>query len=227
MNIKKRITVQYIDEDTDQEYVFEPIENTITLEPNTTDEKSKGEFLLKYLTQDEQPMSPDKWDDDCVFLVHYHQDFWIENEQCPENVLGYIYTGNENKYSKNGAVELLKNYHCFAVDAYIHSGVSLGLSGIFTGQLSQGHEQFDVSSVGVVLVKKKEFGSGGVEFEHSREEAKTMAESLVKTWNQYLSGDIYCCVIEKLNADKKQYDYEIVGGFYSFDYAKECLQNEF
>lgn len=227
MTIKKKTTVQYIDEDTNQEYVFEPIEDTITLEPNNTDKKFKGEFLLKYLTRDEQPIQPDEYDDGCIFLVHYHRDFWIENEQCSKGILGYIYTGNEDEYLKDAAEELLKDYYCFAVDAYIHSGVSLSLSGGFSGRLPQGHEQFDVSSVGAVLVKKKEFGSGGVEFEHSREDAEAMAKSLIETWNQYLCGDVYCCVAEKLDADKQQYDYDVVGGFYGFDYAKECLQNEF
>lgn len=228
MKIEKQTTVKFIDVDCGQEYVFEPMGDSITLEPNTTDEKFKGEFLLKYLTQDNNPEPPNEYEDDgCIFFVHYHRRFWIENERCPQNVLGYIYTGNEDEYDKGGAVELLKDYHCFAVDAYIHSGVSLRLSGGFAGRLPQGHERFDVSSVGAVLVKKKEFGSGGVEFEHTREEAETMAESLVETWNQYLSGDVYCCVVEKLDADKQQYEYDVVGGYYGFDYAKECLQNEF
>lgn len=227
MNIEKQTTIKFIDVDCGQEYLFEPIEDTVTLEPNNTDGKYKGEFLLKYLTQDGDPMPPDDWDDGMSFLVHYHRQFWIENELCPENILGYIYTGDEDEYDKDGVENLLKDYHCFMVDAYIHSGVSLSLSRGFAGRLPQGHERFDVSSVGAVLVKKKEFGAGGVEFEHSREDAETMAQNLIETWNQYLLGDVYSCVVEKLDADKQQYDYDVVGGFYGFDYAKECLSSEF
>jgi len=225
MRIRKKTTIQYFDEDTNQEYVFEPIENTVSVEKSTD---NKGEFLLKYLTVDEHPMSPDEFDDDdTVFLVHYHRDFYIEKDRCPEIILGYIYTGNEDEYDKDGAEELLKEYHCFAVDAYIHSGVSLSLAGGFNGQLPQGHERFDVSSVGAVLVKKKEFGAGGVEFEHTREKAETIAQACIDEWNQYLRGDVYCCVVEKLDEHKESYDYDVVGGFYGFDYATECLQDEF
>ncbi len=220
MSIKKKTTVQYFDGDTNQEYMFEPIEGTISIK------KNKDGFILKYLTQDSDPMSPAEWEDDeSVFFVHYHTQFWIENERCPKIVLGYIFTGNDDECDKDGAEELLKGYHCFAVDAYIHSGVSLSLSGGFNGRLPQGHQQFDVSSVGAVLVKKKEFGAGGVQFEHTREEAEAIAQSVVEQWNQYLSGDVYCCVVEKLNTNKEQCDYDVVGGFYGFDYAKECLQD--
>ena len=224
MSIRKQVTTEYFDDDN-QQYVFEPIEDTISVKKSPD---NKDEFILKYLTQDNNPISPDEFaDDGMVFLVHYHRDFWIENERCPKIILGYIYTGDEDEYDKDGATELLKEYHCFAVDAYIHSGVSLRLSGGFAGRLPQGHERFDVSSVGAVLVKKKEFGAGGVGFEHTREEAETTAQALIDEWNKYLCGDVYCCVVEKLDRDKEQYDYDVVGGFFGFDYAKECLQNEF
>lgn len=225
MTIRKKVTTQYFDEDTNQEYEFEPIEDTISVEKNPDKE---NEFLLKYLTIDDYPLPPDEWPRGySIFLVHYHRDFWIENELCTKEILGYIYTGNDAEYDKDGATELLKEYYCFPVDAYIHSGISLRLTGGFSGSLPQYHEQSDVSSVGAVLVKKKEFGAGGVEFEHTGEEAEELAKSLIETWNQYLSGDVYCCVIENLDADKKSYDYDIVCGFYGFDYAEEYLQNEF
>lgn len=224
MSIRKQVTTKYFDEN-EQEYVFEPIEDTVSIKPSAD---NVGEFILKYLTIDEQPTSPDEYaDDNTAFLVHYHRDFWIENDLCTKDILGYVYTGNEDEYNKDEAIALLKDYYCFAVDAYIHSGVSLSLSGGFAGRLPQGHERFDVSSVGAVLVKKKEFGAGGVEFEHSREDAEATAQSLIKTWNQYLSGDVYCCVAEKLADNLISYDYDVVCGFYGFDYAQECLKTEF
>lgn len=224
MKIRKQTTTRYFDDETEQEYMFDPIEDTVIAEENPDDKEGS---ILKYLTYDRDPMSPDNWDGGMTFLVHYHRDFRVENDLCTKEILGYIYTKNEMGYDKEGAEELLKEYYCFAVDAYIHSGVSLRLTGGFNGRLPQGHEQFDVSSVGAVLVKKKEFGSGGVVFEHTEEEAERIAEQTVKTWNQYLIGDVYCCVAEKLNANKEQQDYDIVGGFYGFDHAKECLQTEF
>lgn len=220
MNIRKKTTVQYFDDDTDQEYMFNPIEDTVSIEKNS--DGGNG-FVLKYLVQDDDPIPPDEWDDGQTFLVHYHRDFWIENKRCSKDVLGFIYTKNEDDYDKDGADELLEEYYCFPVSALIHSGVWLSLRADFYADPGG----WDTSHVGAVLVKKKEFGAGGVEFEYTREEAETQAQALIKTWNQYLSGDVYCCVVEKLNSKKENIDYDRVWGFYGFDYAKECLQNGF
>lgn len=211
MNIKKKII--YVDIDDDQEHQFEPIENTTILE------KTENGYRLKYLTIDEDPMSPDEYGDDALFLVHYHRDFQVENKLCPKDVLGYIYTENADDYDKNGAKELQKTHHVFPVSSYIHSGVSLSLGDGFAGRLPQGHYRFDVSHVGAVCVSKEVW--------RKKDTARKAAESLVETWNQYLSADVYCCVAETLDADRKQIDYDICGGFYGFEYAKEALETEF
>jgi len=210
--IKTIKTTRYVDDETRQEYHFEPIEETIELK------QIEDGYELRYLTQDDGSESPDMYGDNSLFLVHYHRDFQVENDLCPKNVLGYIYTENDAEYDKEGAEELLKTHYCFPVDAYIHSGITLSMSGGFHGRLSQGHERFDVSHVGAVLVNKTEF--------KDKEEAEKAALSLLQSWNEYLSGDVYCLVCEKLDKDKQQIDFDIVGGYSGLDYAKKCLKTE-
>lgn len=242
MAIKKITTTIYKDDETQQEYQFEPIDDTIELKP--TDITSKKEhdltcphhpevirdgqlgectcknvnFELRYLTQDENPESPDAWENTDCFLVHYHRDFQIENEICPKDVLGYIYTRNADAYDKDTAEQVEKDYWVFPVSAYIHSGVSLSLDDGFRGRLAQGHYQFDVSHVGAVLAAKEDF--------KTKDKAKDAAAGLVETWNQYLSGDVYCLVCEKLDKDKQSIDFDTCGGYYGLDYAKESLKTE-
>ena len=211
--IKAITTTKYVDKDENCEYVFMPVDDTLTIE------KTDGGYKVKYLTIEDDPISPDEDADDGYFLVHYHRSFWIERDKCNKNILGYIYTGNESEYDKDGADELLKTHYCFLVDAYIHSGVCLRFAGEFTGMLPQGHEQFDVSSVGAVLINKDEF--------KTKAEAEKSARGHIEYWNQYLSGDVYCCVVEKWDKDKEPIDYDVVGGYSGFDSAKECLASEF
>lgn len=216
MDIKTITTTKYIDSDDHQEYQFKPIEDTVSLEKSA---ENKNEYILKYLSIDETPIAPDDVSDDSeLFLVHYHRDFQVENDKIQKDDLVDVFRGE-----KPGDDHYLNDYHIFFTSALIHSGVWLKLGGSFASDPGG----WDTSCCGAVLVKKKEFGSGGVEFEHTEEEARTMAQSLIDTWNQYLSGDVYCCVVEKLDDRKIMYDYDIVCGFFGLDYAKECLQNEF
>ncbi len=219
MGIKKIVHTIYKDDESQQEYQFEPIDDTIEIK------QVKGGFELRYLTQDIDPQSPDTWGDDTLFLVHYHRDFWIENKTITEDILRAWYHKqyHEARYHTEDMDEPdeTKDYFVFPIAAYIHSGVVLSLDGNeFPDQ------RWDVSHVGAILVKKKEFGAGGVEFENSKEQALTKAESLLETWNQYLSGDVYRLVCEKLDKDKQQIEFDIVGGFYGFDYAKEALKTD-
>ena len=216
MTIKKIVHTQYIDEETEQEYQFEPIDNTIKLT------KTKDGYELRYLTQDENPSSPDECGDDSLFLVHYHRDFYITNKIITEDVLRQWYQAIYYKIPEIKEPDETKDYYVLPVSALIHSGVWLSFAHSFAAD-SGG---WDTSHVGAILVKKKEFGAGGVEFELSKDEAHTRAESLLQSWNEYLSGDVYCVVKETLDKDKQHIDFDIVGGFSGFEYAKECLETE-
>ena len=209
MKVKKVVTTKYVEEESGLEFKFEPIEDTISLKPilsqSEEDEKKGYAYVLKYLSRDENPSSPDEWGNTDLFLVHYHRQFWVERKEMSEEQLMQVY--------KDGDGET-KDYWIFPVSAYIHSGVGLSLKDSFL----MDSEGWDTSHVGAVCASKKEW--------KTREEALKAAESLLTEWNQYLDGKVYCCVREHLDANKESVDYDIVGGFYGEEYAKECLEND-
>jgi hypothetical protein len=77
---------------------------------------------------------------------------------------------------------------------------------------------FDVSHVGAVFVSKKEWTDENKAYE--------AAQSLVETWNQYLSGDVYGIVRETYDKKKIQVDQKSCWGFYGYEYAKQALLTE-
>ena len=84
---------------------------------------------------DENSESPDKWENDDVFLIYQHRQFTIERA-------GF------DVHEINKAED---EYYIFPVEAYIHSGISLSL---FNGTRSC---RFDSSVSGYVLVRKTSF----------------------------------------------------------------------
>lgn len=186
------------------EFNFEPLEDTLTVE------QTKDGYTAKYLIRDEFTDSPDETGDDSFFLVHYHRDFEVKRDNLiTEDDARNIYQGKK--------IPQEKDYWIFPVDAYIHGGVSLSLSGGFRGRLPEGHERFDVSSVGLILVSKKEY--------KTKSQANKQAGYLLENWNQYLSGDVYSLVNETYNKNKTNIDYDILGGSYGFKESKKALKD--
>ena len=155
------------------------------------EEKRHGLTIKIYA--DEDPQAPDDWGNDNVFLVAYHQDFWVEGPKVfyklPEGVKRDPRDKGHLLFSKDEVRDLLekrgnKEYHVFGLEAYIHSSVRLALSqeGNFCDR------RWDVSQLGAVFVSKKEA--------RIREKAENIARNLVDTWNDYLSGNVYNYLIE-------------------------------
>lgn len=105
-----------------------------------------------------------------------------------------------------------KDYHIFALSAYIHSGVRLSLSNSFPFD-PQG---WDTSTCGVVMVSKKGW--------RLRKSAEKAAQSKVNEWNTYLCGDVWGVVQEYFDKDKKQLDHDSCWGFYGHEYAMEEIK---
>lgn len=152
--------------------------------------KTLGNLTIK-IFPDQDPMSPDEWQDNNVFLIANHRDFYVE----PPKDSTFDSVVSDYK----------KTHHIFLLEAYIHSGVSLALSkeGGFPDR------QWDVSQLGAVFVSKDEA--------ETKAKARTIALSLIKTWNQYLSGDVYDFMIE----DKDGNHVDSCGGFYGEDEAMQ------
>ncbi len=198
MEIRKVVTTRYVGEDG-FEFTFEPIEDTITVE------KTPKGYVARYLVQDDNPQSPDENEDNGLFLVNYHRDFDVRRDNIivKQNVADYY--GGEKIPQED-------KYHIFNLSMLSHSGVWLSLNSSFTGDGGG----WDTSHVGLVLVAKKEW--------HKRDKACKAAESLVNEWNAFLSGDVYGCVVEYYDENKKQINQESCWGYIGFEEAKKELK---
>lgn len=123
----------------------------------------KGFTIEIFYDQDAQ--SPQDWGDNEVFLVADHRQFYVKPPK------GSSFESVVEDYKET--------HHIFGLEAYIHSGVSLSLSneGNFPDR------QWDVSQLGAVFVAKT--------VACTKKKARHHAEDLIKTWNQYLSGEVY------------------------------------
>lgn len=103
------------------------------MENPTHTEEANGLTIKIY--QDDTGDSPDDWGDNGMFLVGYHRDFWVEGPR--------VYSGQamdpKDKghclFTKEEVIEIAragykhKDFWVFPLEAYIHSGVRLYLSG--------------------------------------------------------------------------------------------------
>lgn len=118
--------------------------------------------------QDDFCESPNDWYDEDEFIVYDHRDFEVVRDGFdPQEIYDAMENAEEPIY---------KGYFVFPLYACIHSGVSLSLS-----RSRYPHTcPWDTSFRGFVLVKRND----------STDE-QTIAERLVKLWNDYLSGEVY------------------------------------
>ena len=123
-------------------------------------------YVIRILV-DPEPMRPDEYnDDDSIFLVGFHRDFYISTKEIkkPEDIKGWS-----------------KTHHVLALNAYIHSGVMLSISAF--------SDKWDSGQLGYVLVKRLACWK-------TRKKAEFAARSLVDTWNKYLNGGFCGFIIE-------------------------------
>lgn len=125
----------------------------------------KGEEIEIYYDEN---FSSDFMNDLDAFIVYDHRSFFVEKEGFnPEDIF------EEHQKGK----KIYDGHWFFPLFAYIHSGVSLSLS--------RCTDPLDTSFKGFVLVKREKGWS------YHREKAFEIASSIIKTWNQYLGGEVY------------------------------------
>ena len=150
------------------------------------------------IEQDQDAQSPAEWQDNGLFLVAGHRDFWVAVPGMEKDWRGY-----------DSMRELIPDkeaeYHVFMVEAYIHGGIRLALA-------NQGNfpdRRWDVSLCGAIFAAKSEWPL--------QESALKAAGSLIEEWNQYLSGDVWGCIVEDDNGNHV----DSCWGFYGREYAEE------
>jgi hypothetical protein len=121
------------------------------------------------IIQDELYNSEMLNEDDDIFLLYYHRDFWVTKK------------GFEKQPSKEMLNDWLTDYHFIPVYAYIHSGVALSLG----NSKYPFNDQWDVSCCGCILIDKK---CSDFEIKENRDKA---AQAMIDEWNSVLSGEVY------------------------------------
>lgn len=122
-------------------------------------------------------------EDNDVFLVNYHPDFWVTKDNIiTEEETAKLYRGEKN-WEKT---EREKGYWIFELSCLIHGRVWLQLGG---GGFMADPGGWDTSHVGLVLVSKK--------LARTRKKARQIAKDLVDYWNKLLSGDVYHITVKK------------------------------
>jgi hypothetical protein len=203
-DIRKVVKTDYISEEGFS-FTFQPVEDTLTMI------RTAEGYEARYLVQDDDPAgSPDEDDDDSIFLVHYHRSFDVRNDKT-------ITCDNLRRWYQGEKIAQEKEYWIFPVSAYIHSGVRLKLGNMRDASGGFDGAGWDTSHVGAVLASKKEW--------RTRKAAEKSALQKIETWNQYLAGDIWGCVIERYDKGKNVIgDYDAVWGYYGYKYALESLK---
>ncbi len=210
MTIRKSVKIKYVDDEQGLDYTFEPVDGSLTVK------KVKGGYEARYLTRDEDPYGgPDEWDDDGVFLVAYHRQFTVKSKLISiDQARNLFKNDNElDEYELDFVKTWKEKYHIFGLEAYIHGGVALALSG--KGDFPD--RRWDVSQLGLVFVSRESWPD--------EDKARDVAKSLIDEWNMYLSGDVYGCILERYDKKKKQIDYESCWGIYGEKYALEELKD--
>lgn len=148
-------------------------------------EEERNGYTIKIHPDYHYDETPNDWENN-IFLVAFHRDFTIDVEGFDEELCRAV--ANGGKYedgSKNEeALDVLKQYHVFGLEAYIHGGVSLSLS----NEGNYPDRQWDVSQLGLVFVSKKET--------RFTKKARAYAQQTLKVWNAILSGNVYGFEVE-------------------------------
>ena len=144
------------------------------------------EIVIKY---DESPQDPrTEWDNLTELHVLADSRYYLGEKQHAdrEDIDAEVAAAN-----KAGDM-VLKLY------AYIHSGVALSLES-FYGKLPQGHAEYDSAQCGVVIIRRKDilenFGIKRIT-KDIKERVYKIAESDIKTFTQYLNGEVYGYIID-------------------------------
>jgi hypothetical protein len=121
------------------------------------------------IVQDENYSSDMLNEDDSIFLLYYHRDFWVTRK------------GYEKELTNAALADMMKDYFFIPVYAYIHSGVALSL-----GNTTYPFDcRWDTSMCGGIFILKSD-----TDFNTVKKRNK-YAEGMIKEWNDVLSGNVY------------------------------------
>lgn len=175
-------------------------------------------FRISIYQDYDSDWTPEEAGVDSLFLVAEHRNFNVEHKshgkpdrslKSPCDALARYECDEEHEHNASCQREgrlhpaIAHDYWAFLLHAYIHSGVSLTLGGLFEDREPDRRWEsrfdpggWDSSTLGLVFVSRKEWPKYA--------DAEGAAESLVKEWNDVLSGNVYGYVIEKSMRYRKE-----------------------
>lgn len=151
-----------------------------------------GDIYRAYFVNDECPESPREWDNTSVMVdfSRYHIGDKNPRENCEEWLIRETgidenwYYSHRDSYGIDGLIKRFQREKCRAfsfLSIYDHSGINL-----YEGRGSG----WDTSCIGFAYVPMSE--------KLTKEEAEKAISGEVKTYNMYLEGSVYGCIVEKL-----------------------------
>jgi hypothetical protein len=188
-------------------FTFEPIEDILKII------KIKVGFEVRYLTYDNDPENPFENDEGLGNFFHWE-------EMGREELLKYCEALGYDPETREKIGK--ENPDAVRIDKYEHSSIWYSVEG-------EGRQcRWDTSHSWAVwlpndclLEELKKFKGKA-----RRKKCIEFARQACEVFNQWANGDCYCIVKETYNKDKEQVDYDVVGGYFGYDYAKKALETE-
>ena len=169
-------------------------------------EKTIGKYKIEII-QDEQPESPREWDN-LGTMVCFHNNYNLGDE--------HLYDHNDYQGWEDMKRAIIRNENAGVIlplYLYDHSGITMNTTGF--------HCPWDSGQVGFIYISKEK-----MRYEYSKKRiSKQLIErvagylkSEVKTYDQYLTGDVYGYCITDTETDEET---DSCWGFYGSD---ECME---
>lgn len=133
------------------------------------------------LEPDQDPISPEEWNDDGLVLLHYHRNFTMypDSGDFPRTGQQYVEWLGREHYELD---EDEREWFVFPLESYIHSGVVLA----FENRGNFPDRRWDVSRCGSIVMKRSWYKELG-----TKQTPEQVAEGHLKVWNQHLEGDVW------------------------------------
>jgi hypothetical protein len=175
-------------------------------------------YNVRYITVDEEPESPRQCDN-FGKMVCLHKKYNLLGDEDHayrrEDFNSWDELRDKIESNENPGV-ILPLY------LYDHSGITM--------KTSPFNDRWDSGQVGFIFVSKdkirEEFSIEDKDeiSDEIIENAKKILEGEVLLYDHYLTGDVYRLVKEKFDNDGQQVDFDVVGGYYEIESAKEDLK---
>lgn len=175
------------------------------------------------IEQDDCVESPREWDN-LGTMVCFHNRYTLGDKNNPYSADNYNnWTEMEKDIRKAEGTRIISPLYL-----YDHSGLRIKI-GNFYGLLPQGHAEFDSGQVGFIYASnakiRKEYNVKHIT-KNVIEKVKKVLENEVKTYDQYLSGDVYMFSIEDAEGENVDSCGSYYGYYETLEEAKRIVDSE-